>query len=230
MCGRFTLTASPDELTGFFGLAEVPCIEPHYNIAPTQQVFAVRADPAGGRQGAMLRWGLIPPWADDPAIANRMINARSETVVDKPAFRHAFRKRRCLIAASGFYEWQKTDGKKQPYYIHTRDGQPIAFAGLWERWEKGGEPVESCTILTTEANDLMRPLHDRMPVILDVKDCDRWLDPTSQEPKKLAPLLVPYHGDDLTAYPISAWVNSPRIQGPQCTQPIAPGARADRPS
>jgi len=153
-----------------------------------------------------------------------MINARSETAADKPAFRHAFRRKRCLIAASGFYEWQKTGSKqKQPYYIHRRDDKPFAFAGLWEAWSKGEEPVESCTILTTEANDLMRPLHDRMPVILDVKDFDCWLDPAVQEPKKLEPLLAPYSGDDLTAYPISTCVNSPRNQRPQCIEPLAAG-------
>jgi putative SOS response-associated peptidase YedK len=153
-----------------------------------------------------------------------MNNARSETVADKPAFRHAFRRKRCLIAADGFFEWQKTGTKqKQPFYIHRRDGKPFAFAGLWEAWAKGEEPVESCTILTTEANDLMRPLHDRMPVILDVKDYDRRLYSTQQDPKKLAPLLVPYQGGELTAYPISTWVNSPRNQGPQCIEPMGTG-------
>jgi putative SOS response-associated peptidase YedK len=128
---------------------------------------------------------LIPSWAEDPKIGYRMIIARSETAADKPAFRHAFRRKRCLIAADGFYEWQKTGAKtKQQFYIHRRDGKPFAFAGLWEVWSKGEEPVESCTILTTEANDLMRPLHDRMPVILDAKDYDRWLDPAQQDPKE----------------------------------------------
>jgi putative SOS response-associated peptidase YedK len=153
-----------------------------------------------------------------------MINARSETAADKPAFRHAFRRKRCLIAASGFYEWQKTgDKQKQPYYIHRRDDKPFAFAGLWEVWSKGEEPVESSTILTTEANDLMRPLHDRMPVILDTKNFDRWLDSAQQDPKKLEPLLVPYSGKSLAAYPISTWVNSPRNQGPKSIEPVAEG-------
>jgi putative SOS response-associated peptidase YedK len=222
MCGRFTLRASPVDLTSLFGFAEVPPTEPRYNIAPTQAVFAVRVDEDGKRAPVLLKWGLIPSWADDPKIGYKMINARSETAADKPAFRHAFRRKRCLIAASGFYEWQKTGTKqKQPYYIHRSDDKPFAFAGLWEAWHKGEEPVESCTILTTEANDLMRPLHDRMPVILDEKDFDHWLDPAMQEPKKLEPLLVPYSSTGLTAYPISTWANSPRNQGPQCIEPVA---------
>jgi putative SOS response-associated peptidase YedK len=224
MCGRFTLRASPVDLTSLFGLAEVPPTEPRYNIAPTQTVFAVRVDEAGKRAPVLLKWGLIPSWATDAKIGYRMINARSETAADKPAFRHAFRRKRCLIAASGFYEWKKTGTKqKQPYYIHRRHDKPFAFAGLWEAWSKGEELVESCTILTTEANDLMRPLHDRMPVILDVKVFDRWLDPVQQDPKKLDSLLVPYSGKDLTAYTISTWVNSPRNQGPKCIEPIGGG-------
>jgi putative SOS response-associated peptidase YedK len=220
VCGRFTLTASPAELTDFFGLAGVPPFEPHFNIAPTQQVFAVRSDPDGNREPVWLRWGLVPSWADELKIGYRLINARSETAPTKPAFRHTFRKRRCLIAASGFYEWQKTGAQKQPYYIRTRDGRPFAFAGLWESWKRGENPVESCTILTTEANDLMRPLHGRMPVILGVKDYDRWLDPAVQDPKDLAPLLVPYHGRDLAAYPVSTRVNSPRNDDARCVEPI----------
>jgi putative SOS response-associated peptidase YedK len=220
MCGRFTLTASPDELTGFFGLAAAPPLEPRYNIAPTQQVFAVRADQGGHRQGAMLRWGLIPSWANDPGIGNKMLNARSETAADKPSFRGAMRRRRCLIAASGFFEWQKVGSKKQPYYIHSRDDGPLAFAGLWERWDKGEGPVESCTILTTGANDLMRPLHDRMPVILDAQDFDRWLDAATQEADEVTPLLVPCPEGVLTNYAISTRVNNVRNQGPRCIEPI----------
>jgi putative SOS response-associated peptidase YedK len=143
VCGRFTLFASNDEIARLLDLAKMPAIPPRYNVAPTQTVFAARADQHGHRQPVFLKWGLIPSWADDPAIGNRMINARSETVATKPAFRHAFRKRRCLIPASGFYEWQQpkqTGDKKQPYFIHNRDGQPFAFAGLWERWNKGEQP------------------------------------------------------------------------------------------
>jgi putative SOS response-associated peptidase YedK len=204
-------------------------LDPHYNIAPTQQVFAVRASQTGEREPALLRWGLIPSWADDPAIGNRMINARSETAAEKPAFRHAFRKKRCLIAADGFYEWKAVAGKKQkqPYYIRMEDAKPFAFAGLWESWNKGEKPIESCTILTTDANDLMKPLHDRMPVILDPKDFGAWLDPATHEREKLEPLLVPYRGEGLTTVPVSTLVNSPRNNDPRCIEPIVAGGQAD---
>jgi putative SOS response-associated peptidase YedK len=225
VCGRFAMHSSGDEIARLLDLAAVPLIPPRYNLAPTQPIFAVRTNQTGDREPALFRWGLIPSWADDPAIGNRMINARSETVADKPAFRHAFRKRRCLIPASGFNEWTPTGGKKQPYYIHLRDGQPFAFAGLWERWDRGAEPVESCTILTTAANDLMRPLHDRMPVILSPGDFATWLDPAAQEGEKLAPLLVPYHGEDMTAYPVSTVVNSPRNDDPRCIEPVVEGGQ-----
>jgi len=220
MCGRFTLRVSPVELADLFGLADLLPAESRYNIAPTQTVFAVRVNPAGNREAAQLKWGLIPSWAADPKIGYRMINARSETAADKPAFRHAFRRKGCLIAADGFYEWQKSGGKKQPYFIRSAAAHPFAFAGLWELWNKGEEPIESCTILTTAANDVMKPLHDRMPVILDPKDFDLWLDPSLQDREKLEPLLVPYH-EGLTAFPISTFVNSPRNQGPKCIERAA---------
>jgi putative SOS response-associated peptidase YedK len=224
MCGRFTHFASNDEIARLLQLAQVPYLAPRYNVAPTQQVFAARVDQAGHREPVLLKWGLIPSWADDPAIGNRMINARSETAADKPSFRSAFRKRRCLIPASGFYEWQAVAGKKQkqPFFIRMEHGQPFAFAGLWEVWNKGEEPVESCTILTPAANDVMKPLHDRMPVILDAKDFDCWLDPTVQDRERLEPLLVPYH-EGLTAFQISTFVNSPRNQGPKGIEPVTPG-------
>jgi putative SOS response-associated peptidase YedK len=181
-------------------------------------------DQAGQREPVFLKWGFIPSWADDPAIGNRMINARSETVADKPSFRSAFRKRRCLIPASGFYEWQAVAGKKekQPFFIRMDHGRPFAFAGLWEAWNKGEEPVESCTILTTAANDVMKPLHHRMPVMLDAKDYGTWLDPAVQDQEKLEPLLVPYH-EGLTAIPVSTCVSSPRNDGPRCIEPVAAG-------
>jgi putative SOS response-associated peptidase YedK len=168
MCGRFALFASGEEVAQRFQLSETPLFDPRYNIAPTQTVPAVRAGD-GGRYLSLLRWGLIPSWSSDPKIAYKLTNARSETAASKPSFRSAFKQRRCLIPASAFYEWQKVSAKiKQPYCIRPRDGGLFAFAGLWERWnDPAGETVESCTILTTEANELMRPLHDRMPVILD---------------------------------------------------------------
>jgi putative SOS response-associated peptidase YedK len=227
MCGRFTLRAMPQLVAAQFGLSEIPLFEPHYNIAPTQLVLAVRADQTGNREAAQLRWGLIPSWADDPAIGNRMINARSETVASKPAFRHAFRHKRCLVVADGFYEWKATGGKKQPFYIRMRDERPFGFAGLWESWNKGEQPVESCTILTTEANNLMRPLHDRMPVILDSKDYGVWLDTAMQEPKTLEPLLGPCRAEEMTAYPVSTLVNSPRNDSARCVEPVVVEGQAD---
>jgi putative SOS response-associated peptidase YedK len=218
MCGRFTLRSSSTKVAETFGLSEAPLFEPRYNIAPTQPVAAVRATPEG-RQLASLRWGLIPSWADDPSIGYRMINARSETVATKPSFRSAFKNRRCLIPADGYYEWQKTDGKKQPYLIGMRDGTPFAFAGLWEHWERGQEPIESCTILTTAANDLTGPIHDRMPVILDPKDFDLWLDPQVQDPKALEPFLRPHVAETMMAYQVSTLVNNPRNEDPRCVEP-----------
>src|SRR5262249_35048590 len=159
-----------------------------YNVAPTQTVLAVRQLPQAARpEFVQLRWGLIPSWADDPKIGYSLINARSETAASKPAFRGPFRESRCLIVADGFYEWQKLQGskQKQPYHITLKDGNPFAFAGLYAHWAKGEKPIDSCTILTTDANEMMRPLHDRMPVILDPGSFDKWLDPTQHEPEPL---------------------------------------------
>ncbi|MFO0898004.1 MAG: SOS response-associated peptidase [Pirellulales bacterium] len=166
MCGRFTLRQVPHEWVKQLAL---PIFSPRYNIAPTQQVLAIRQR-EGIREAVELRWGLIPSWADDPKIGNRLINARAETVATKPAFRQAYKRRRCLILADGFYEWQKQGKTKQPYFIHRPDDQPFAFAGLWEWWKGNVLEIASCTIITTEANELMRPLHDRMPVILQFNE------------------------------------------------------------
>src|SRR5262249_11456911 len=167
MCGRFTLRSSPKIIAEEFGLFDVPDLPPRYNVAPGQAVAVVRQQPEGKkRELAFLKWGLVPAWADDPAVGDRLANARSETAATKPPFRRAFRSRRCLLAADSFYEWRRADGRKQPYYVRLKNDRPFGIAGLWERWEKGDKPVESCTILTTDANDLMRPIHERMPVIL----------------------------------------------------------------
>jgi putative SOS response-associated peptidase YedK len=219
MCGRFALFASGDEIAERFQLAETPVLDARYNIAPTQPVAVVRAT-AASRELAFLRWGLIPSWAKDPAIGNRMINARSDTAGDKPSFRSAFQQRRCLIPASGFYEWQKAGaGGKQPYFIRPHVGGLFALAGLWERWhDPHGEAVESCTILTTEANELMQSLHDRMPVILD-RDSERvWLDSQASS-DTLRSLLTPFASDRMEALPVSPWVNSAKNEGPRCLEP-----------
>lgn len=220
MCGRFALFAAGDELAERFQLPESPLLEARYNIAPTQSVAAVRAT-SGGRELARLRWGLIPSWASDPTIGNKLLNARCETVAEKPSFRAAFRQRRCLIPASGFYEWEKNgSGRKQPYFIRPRDGGLFAFAGLWERWlDPQGQAVESCTILTTEANEVMRPLHDRMPVIVGVDDDAQWLDPRAKV-DALRALFVPYPGERMEAGPVSSWVSDPKHEGPRCLEMI----------
>lgn len=175
----------------------------------------------GDRELAFLRWGLVPSWADDPAIGNRLINARSETVAEKPSFRTAFKRRRCLIPADGFFEWKKEVKHKQPYLIGVEQDGPFAFAGLWEDWERDGEVIESCTILTTTANDLMRPLHERMPVILTAKDYDLWLDPSVQDAAAVLPLLQPYPAGEMFAYPVSTWVNDPKHEDPRCVERLA---------
>jgi putative SOS response-associated peptidase YedK len=221
MCGRYTLASPTERLAEEFGFDGTSVeLAPNYNVAPTQGVAAVLEE-GGQRRLEVLRWGLIPPWADDPGIGSRMINARSETAPGKPSFRRAFRERRCLIPADGFYEWQRTNGAKQPYYIHMEDGRPFAFAGLWESWSKGGEgEVRTCTILTTGANALVGEVHDRMPVILAHDAYDVWLDPASER-DELTGLLAPYPGDEMEAYPVSRFVNSPSNNDPRCIEPAA---------
>ncbi len=223
MCGRFVLLSSGEALAEAFGVA-APELSARYNIAPTQEVFAVRAG-AGHRELARLRWGLVPSWSRDPKAGNRLINARSETVENMPAFRAAFRRRRCLIPADGFYEWRAVEGRKakQPYYISLKGGGPFAFAGLWEQWHPEQENLQTCTILTTEVNVLVRPLHERMPVILPPEAYDLWLDPATVAPERLQPLLRQYPAQAMVAHPVGARVNSPRHDGPDCILPVEPG-------
>jgi putative SOS response-associated peptidase YedK len=220
MCGRYTLSTPVGKLAEEFDLSgSLPDLQSSYNVAPTQEVPAVVAG-NGGRRLEMLRWGLIPSWADDPGIGSRMINARSETVAEKPSFRRAFKERRCLIPADGFYEWQKTNGSKQPYYFRMKDGRPFAFAGLWESWAGDGE-IRSCTILTTDANHLVGEIHQRMPVILPSEYYELWLEPAVREPDQLLPLLNPYPTDEMEAYPVSRRVNSPSNDDPGCVERVA---------
>ena len=218
MCGRFTLSASATDLVQQFELAGLPACSPRYNIAPTQEVLTVLKLPdAPDRQARLLRWGLIPQWAEGPAVGSRMINARAETVATKPAFRRAFRERRCLVLADGFYEWQRQERRKQPFYIRLGNGRPFAFAGLWERWVPGdGQPIDSCTILTTVANDLVRPLHVRMPVLLAPEKYDLWLDPGSRDQERLHSLLHPYPSEEMIAWPVGTRVNNPAHDTPEC--------------
>lgn len=221
MCGRYTLRSSLKQLADLFHVGDVslPLFDTRYNIAPTQEVLAVRQP--DGRELVELKWGLVPSWAKDPKIGYRMINARCESVAEKPSFRSAFKRRRCLIPADGFYEWKKTGDKtKQPYFVHLKDDQPFAFAGLWEYWERDGEIIESCTVITTDANALMKPLHDRMPVILPAASYDEWLDPDNQATEDLPRLLRPYPSEEMNAYSISTYVNSPKNRGPECIERI----------
>jgi putative SOS response-associated peptidase YedK len=222
MCGRYTLRTNLHDVAEAFDVPVQLELPLRYNIAPTQDVAAVRFDAEQGqRELGLLSWGLIPSWAKDKKIASKLINARGETVAEKPSFRSAFTKRRCLIVADGFYEWQKlAGGKKQPYYIHFKDDAPFAFAGLWESWNGEGEAVESCTIITTSANDVMQPLHDRMPVILSAADYDSWLDPTFKDKAALKELLKPCPADWLETYPVSTRVNNPKHDEPACLERI----------
>jgi putative SOS response-associated peptidase YedK len=224
MCGRFTLRAPASVVAEQFALFDVAPFQPRFNVAPTQPVAVVRrmAVEEPQRELAWLRWGLIPSWAADPAIGGRMINARAETAAQKPAFRTALRRRRCLVVADGFYEWQKAGPRKQPYFVRLRDDRPFGFAGLWESWEGPDHAaIESCTILTTEANELVRPIHDRMPVIVAPADYERWLDPGVQGAEAVRPLLRPYPSEAMTAYPVGPRVNSPAHDDPECVEPAA---------
>lgn len=224
MCGRFLLTAPGRIVAELFQLNHEPLLEPRFNIAPSQPVAVVRIKAeSGARELDMIRWGLIPFWAKDPRIGHKMINARSETVAQKPAFRAAFNQRRCLIAADGFYEWKRHGRGKLPYLIRMKDESPFAFAGLWEHWRSPDDRVlESCTILTTYPNPLLKPLHERMPVILAAGDYDLWLDTSVKAADKLNPLLRPYPDDEMTAFPVSPAVNKPSHDSPDCILPVEP--------
>ena len=219
MCGRVSLGADAATLAAQFDLFEAPAWTPRYNIAPTQPAPSIVIASADLRwQFKLHRWGLIPSWAKDPGIGAQMINAQAETVANKPAFRAAFRKRRCLVLADGFYEWAHQGRQKQPYYIRLRDGRPFAISALWEHWEgAGGTPITSCTLLTIAANDLIGAFHHRMPVILDSEHYDLWLDPSVQDPARLQPLLRSYPAHAMSASPSSdskpASTSSP---GPIC--------------
>ena len=196
--------------------------ERRYNVAPPQDVPIIRQDEARNREMAIVRWGLIPHWAKDPSdLKARMINARSETMASKPAYRTAFKHRRCLVPAAGFCEWKKSGRTKQPYFIRRKDGEPVAFAGLWDRWQRDGEAIETCVILTTDSNHLIKDIHDRMPVILKPDDFELWLEPEVRDLESLKHLLAPYPLDDLEAYPVTKAVGDPRASGPELLEPTS---------
>ncbi len=222
MCGRFTLRTRAGALSEQFG-CEIPEFPPRYNVAPTQMIAAVRQELDNQqRRYVALRWGLIPSWAKDMSFGNRMINARAETVADKPAFRTALRRRRCLVLADGYFEWTKKGRTKQPHYFRMRNGQPFAFAGIWETWrdQSNERVIESCAVITTEANELAQPIHDRMPAILTPRHYTVWLDPSMQEAAPLQSMLNPFESREMVVDPVSTRVNSPRNDDPGCVQVI----------
>jgi putative SOS response-associated peptidase YedK len=222
MCGRFTLTIDPSSLQQAFPWAVIPNdFFPRYNIAPSQPVAVIPN--TGDNTVSMYKWGLIPSWAKDPSIGNRIINARAETLAEKPSFRHAFRRRRCLILADGFYEWKQKPGmkSKQPVYIRMDDNRAFAFAGLWELWKSpDGSEICSCTIITTQPNEFLKPIHNRMPLILPADGYKRWLVTEDQPPAQLTDLLVPYKAYDLIAYPVSRMVNRPEMDSAELISPV----------
>jgi putative SOS response-associated peptidase YedK len=223
MCGRFTLRTPATDLVEVFELLREPELSPRYNIAPTTRVAVVR-QVGKARELSLMRWGLVPSWSKDPKSGPPLINARAETIATKRAFRSAFKRRRCLIPADGFYEWQKTDARnKIPHYIRMAKDRPFGFAGLWETWHGAdASELESCTIITTEANDVLRPLHDRMPVILPDEEYATWLDPKNEDVPALEELLRPYLAAETSAFPISTLVNSPRNDSPECIAAMSP--------
>ena len=211
MCGRYFLHSTADQLTQLFGEMPMPLLEPRYNIAPTQPVPIVRQDAQGRREMVLVRWGLIPSWSKGPDTRYSMINARAETVAQKPAYRNAFRYRRCLVPADGFYEWRTAPGGKQPHVLRARDRTPLALGGLWEHWQDAdGNEIESCAILVREANAQVRPIHERMPVVITPGAFDLWLDVHAQKPQPLETLLAAQQPPELDIYPVGRAVNSPR--------------------
>ncbi|MCB9437870.1 MAG: SOS response-associated peptidase [Anaerolineales bacterium] len=225
MCGRYTQTVTdPQLLAQTFHLENTPSgLAPRYNIAPSQSVATIVKDEANRNRLAMMRWGLIPSWAKDATVGNRMINARAETLAEKPSFRAAFRSRRCLVVADGFYEWKTNDdGSKTPIYIRLKDGSIFGMAGLWEQWKDPatGELITSCTIITTDPNELIKPLHHRMAVIMPQADYEQWLDPRQTDTQQLEPLLRPYTAAEMTAYPVSTRVNNAKYDGPDLIDPL----------
>ncbi len=221
MCGRFTLAAAPEALQAAFPQFAFPApYAPRFNIAPGQPVLAIPND--GSNAAGFFIWGLIPPWARDPSAGARLINARAETLAEKPSFRGAFKHRRCLIPADGFYEWARAPGRKTkiPYFIHLKSRQPFAFAGLWGEWQgPDGSQIRSCTIITTQPNGMLAALHNRMPVILQPDACARWLDRAAHGRGELQSLLAPFPAAEMGAYPVSTLVDNPANDRPECAVP-----------
>lgn len=220
MCGRLVIDLSPEMITEIYGIIrKIECeLNPRYNVSPSQTIPIVRENAEGERELAFVRWGLVPSWAKDISIGNSLINARSETAAEKPSFRTAFKRRRCIIPTGGFYEWQRQDGnRKQPWYFRMADGSPVSIAGLWEHWQgSDGQVIESCSILTTSANELMAPIHDRMPVILGQEDHALWLNPKLSNASALQQYCRACPSALLNAYPVSPMVNNPKNDSAEC--------------
>jgi putative SOS response-associated peptidase YedK len=224
MCGRYVITSSPAAIRALFGYPEQPNFPARYNVAPTQPIPVVRLH-EGKRQFVLMRWGLIPAWVKDPKAFSLLINARAESIIDKPAFSAAMRRRRCLIPADGFYEWKEAGGRKQPYFVHLRSGGPFGFAGLWETWTgPNGEELDTAAIVTTTANRALSPVHERMPVILPPEAFDAWLDCAKVDAKTATVLLAPARDDLLEAYVVSPAVN--RVAN-DCEALLAPAANVE---
>jgi len=221
VCGRYFLHSTADKLSALFGEMPMPVIEARYNIAPSQPVPVIRQNPAGRREMVLVRWGLIPSWSKGPDSRYSMINARAETVAQKPAYRSAFRYKRCLIPADGFYEWRAAGVGKQPYVLRPRDGRPLALAGLWEHWQDAdGNELESCTILVREANSQVQAVHERMPVIMTPDSFDLWLDIHAQKPQPLETLLAVQQAPELEIHPVGRGVNNPKADSAKLLEPI----------
>lgn len=220
MCGRISLKSSPESISGYFDLVESPLLDPRWNIAPGQQIFAVRSNHAGIRTSARLHWGLVPSWAKEKSVGYKMINARAETLTEKPSFRSAYRSRRCLVPVDGFYEWQRVDQQKQAYHIRKTDFGLFALAGIWESWtdKDSRESLESCSIITTVANSLLQPIHQRMPVIVPSADFVEWLNPELSNPVRL---LQPYEWQGFEAVAVSTYVNNAQHEGSECAEVLA---------
>lgn len=220
MCGRFTLTLSAEQLEARFGVPLPAQYKPRYNIAPTQEILALLSG-AQGRRIEHFRWGLIPHWAQDLKIAQKLINARAETLFEKPSFRDAVKRRRCLILADGFYEWRQTpQGRRTPVYVRLKSKEPFGFAGLWDSWDSPeGQTLKTCTIVTTEPNELLKPIHNRMPAIVPREYEELWLDPSPKTHAELERVLHPYRAEELELFDVSLAVNSPSNDGPECIAP-----------
>ena len=222
MCGRFSLRGDPRVIADEFEVDEIPEIPRRFNIAPTTPIASIRVDAhTAKRELTFMRWGLVPAWADDPKIGARMINARCETIDEKNSFKHPFKRKRCLVIADGFYEWQTTELGKRPFFIHKTDDRPFGFAAIWDHWGRDGGEFESAAIITTDPNALMKPIHDRMPVILGREDYAAWLDPNWNDVASLKALLRACSPDGWEAYPVASVVNNPRNDVGACIERVA---------